>query len=124
MLDNNVITKSDFTKLILRIYKETEENRTSALELVNLMKEKMKKNDGDLMVLSQMADKYFEQVTKQTEQLVKLSSVFQRFLSEEPVDTPKEEKEDPNKFFQKAINDLDEENKTKKVKNNNDSSRL
>ena len=70
--------KEDIIKVLQRTYTETEENRTRALKLYDHMENAMIQNKGDLVVLSQMADRYLEQASRQTEILVKLAAVMQK----------------------------------------------
>ena len=68
----------DIMKVLQRAYDETGENRDRALKLYDHMEQNMLQNKGDLVVLSQMADRYLEQATRQTELLVRLVGVMQK----------------------------------------------
>ena len=68
----------DIMRVLQRVYDETEENRDRALKLYDHMEAAMLGNKGDLVVLSQMADHYLEQATRQSEMLVKLVAVQQK----------------------------------------------
>lgn len=68
----------DIMKVLQRAYDETGENRDRALQLYDHMQNAMLQNKGDLVVLSQMADRYLEQATRQTELLVRLVGVMQK----------------------------------------------
>jgi hypothetical protein len=70
--------RDDIVKVLQRTYKETEENRDRALKLYDHMENAMVANKGDLVVLSQMADRYLEQASRQTEILVRLAGVMQK----------------------------------------------
>jgi hypothetical protein len=78
--------KQDIIDLIQRIMTETDENRSSAMKLYDHMEKAMLANKGDLIVLSQMADNYLEQATRQTETLVKLAQVMQKLKHEDKDD--------------------------------------
>jgi hypothetical protein len=68
----------DIMKVLQRAYDETNENRSRALKLYDHMENAMLINKGDLVILSQMADRYLEQATRQTELLVRLVAVMQK----------------------------------------------
>jgi hypothetical protein len=68
----------DIMKVLQRAYDETGENRDRALKLYDHMENAMLNNKGDLVILSQMADRYLEQATRQTELLVRLVGVMQK----------------------------------------------
>jgi len=70
--------KDDILKVLERTYVETAENRDRALKLYDHMEQNMVANKGDLVVLSQMADRYLEQASRQTEILVRLAGVMQK----------------------------------------------
>jgi hypothetical protein len=78
--------KEDIINLIQRIMTETDENRSSAMKLYDHMEKAMLANKGDLIVLSQMADNYLEQATRQTETLVKLAQVMQKLKEKDKDD--------------------------------------
>lgn len=64
---------------VLQIVKDqTTENRDRALRLYDHMEASMLQNKGDLVVLSQMADKYLEQASRQTEILTRLLITMQK----------------------------------------------
>jgi len=71
-------SKDDIVIILQRAYEETEENRNRALKLYDHMENAMINNKGDLVVLSQMADRYLEQASRQTEILVRLVGVMQK----------------------------------------------
>jgi hypothetical protein len=81
--------KEDIISTIQRVYKETEENRDKAMKLYDHMENAMLHNKGDLIVLSQMADKYLEQATRQTDMLVRLAQVMQKLNQVEEDRDPK-----------------------------------
>lgn len=68
----------DIMKVLQRAYDETGQNRDRALKLYDHMEQAMLTNKGDLVVLSQMADRYLEQASRQTELLVRLVAVMQK----------------------------------------------
>jgi len=87
--ENNLsYSSTDIMKVLQRAYDETSENRTRALKLYDHMEVAMMLNKGDLVVLSQMADKYLEQATRQTELLIRLVGVMQKLkqFSNKPED--------------------------------------
>ena len=71
-------SEKDIILTLKRIYKETEENRERAIRMYEMMETYMNNDKGDLIILSQMADKYLSEATKQTEMLVKLSATLQK----------------------------------------------
>jgi len=76
---NNIgYSTEDIMRVLQRAYDETGENRDRALKLYDHMEQNMITNKGDLVVLSQMADRYLEQATRQTELLVRLVGVMQK----------------------------------------------
>lgn len=86
-----------FEKLIERIIEETKENRTEALTVFKTMAEKMNENDGNLIILGQNADRYLDQATKQTSELVKLAAVYTRLVVLKKM--KEEGKPTPDSFF-------------------------
>lgn len=79
MSENNLsYSTEDIMKVLQRAYDETKENRDRALKLYDHMEAAMLSNKGDLVILSQMADRYLEQSSRQTELLVRLVSVMQK----------------------------------------------
>lgn len=90
-------TKEDITALLQRVYKETEENRDKALKLYEHMENAMLQNKGDLVILSQMADRYLEQATRQTDALVNLARVMQKLREvDNKPDSPSKNREIEN----------------------------
>ena len=67
-----------FGQLIERIIAETKENRDKALSIFDTMAAKMSENDGNLIMLGQNADRYLDQATKTTAELVKVAAVYTR----------------------------------------------
>ncbi len=102
--------KENIIELFQRIEKETLENREKSLKLYDHMERFMVTENtsgkGDLIVLSQMASDYLAEATKQTDLLVRLSSVMQKLNQIEL----KEDNKDKNSIKKKDdINKLLEE---------------
>jgi len=74
----------DIMRVLQRVFDETDENRKRALKLYDHMEQAMLNNKGDLIILSQMADHYLEQATRQTEILARLTQVMQKLNQFKP----------------------------------------
>jgi len=99
--------KEDIIKLIQRIMDETEENRNKANKLYQHMETAMLSNKGDLVVLSQMADRWLEQASRQADILVKLAQVMQKLRQTED-EANKDPKEKQTKTdYTKILAELD-----------------
>ena len=96
----------DIMKILQRIWNETLVNREKALEMYGIMAEKMKADDGNLVVLAQMADKWLDQSNKATDQLVKMAAVMQK-LKQARDNTKKQEMIKEEDFFTKVISDFE-----------------
>ena len=96
----------DIMKILQRIWNETLVNREKALEMYGIMAEKMTADDGNLVVLAQMADKWLEQANKATDQLVKMAAVMQK-LKQARDNTKKQETVKDEDFFTKVISDFE-----------------
>ena len=101
--------KENIIELFQRIEKETKDNREKALKLYDHMETFMtsvqSSGKGDLIVLSQMASDYLAEATKQTDLLVRLSSVMQKLNQIELKDNNKDKgstknKDDINKLLE------------------------
>ena len=78
-MDNKIsYSTEDIIKVLQRAYDETNENRQRALKLYDHMEIAMLAHQGDLVILSQMADRYLEQATRQTELIIRLAGVMQK----------------------------------------------
>jgi len=65
-------------RVLQRAIDVIEEDRQRAIDLFDIMKEKMMEDDSNMVVLSQMADKYLDQSTKSNEHIIKLAAVMER----------------------------------------------
>jgi len=100
--------KEDIIKLIQRIMDETEENRNKANKLYQHMETAMMSNKGDLVVLSQMADRWLEQASRQADILVKLAQVMQKLRQTEDEANKDDPKEKQSKTdYTKILSELD-----------------
>lgn len=98
-------TDEDIMKVLQKAIDEIESDKNRAVELYDIMMVKMKADDGNLVVLSQMADRYLEQATRGTENLIKLAGVMQRL---QQAKNNKKEKTD----FKAILDELDLEGAT------------
>lgn len=105
-------TKEDIIKLIQKIIDDTEENRVMSVKLYNHMEAAMMSNKGDLVVLSQMADRYLEQSTRQADILVKLAQVMQKLRQTEDEANKDSEGNQKKTDYTKILQDLDMIQKT------------
>lgn len=79
---NGFDNKVDIIKVLNKIYSETQENRQRSKEMYETLISKIVGNDSNLISIAMLADKYLDQMTKQTELLVKLSAVMQKLNTE------------------------------------------
>lgn len=100
-------TKEDIIKLIQKIIDDTEENRVMSVKLYNHMEAAMMSNKGDLVVLSQMADRYLEQSTRQADILVKLAQVMQKLRQTEDEANKDADGNQKKNDYTKIISELD-----------------
>jgi hypothetical protein len=68
----------EIMKVLQKTIDMIEQDKDRAIHIYEVMLGKMEKDDGNLVVLTQMADRYLEQASRATDNILKLASVMQR----------------------------------------------
>ena len=83
-----------------------EQDKDRAIHIYEIMLAKMADDDGNLVVLSQMADRYLEQASRATDNIIRLANVMQKLKA------AKESGKKGASDFKDILNELDLEGKS------------
>lgn len=74
-------TDDEIMKVLQKTMDMIEQDKDRAVHIYEIMLQKMATDDGNLVVLSQMADRYLEQASRATDNILRLANVMQKLKS-------------------------------------------